>query len=83
MVKVISVEPREGYELRLTFSDGGVGDVDLAGQLWGEVFGPLRDPAVFRRVQVDPELGTVVWPNGADLDPEGLREAARPVQPAA
>ena len=83
MVKVISVEPREGYELRLTFSDGSVGDIDLAEQLWGEVFEPLRDPAVFRRVQVDPELGTVVWPNGADLDPEGLREAARPVQPAA
>ncbi len=83
MVKVISVEPREGYELRLTFSDGGIGDVDLAGQLWGEVFAPLRDLSLFRQVQVDPELGTVVWPNGADLDPEGLREAARPVQPAA
>lgn len=83
MVKVISVEPREGYELRLTFSDGSVGDIDLTEQLWGEVFEPLRDPAIFRRVQVDPELGTVVWPNGADLDPEGLREAVRPVQPAA
>jgi len=82
VVKVISVELREGYELRLTFSDGGVGDVDLTGQLWGEVFAPLRDLSLFRRVKVDPELGTVVWPNGADLDPEGLREAARPVQPA-
>jgi hypothetical protein len=83
VVGVIGVEPREGYELRLTFSDGSVGDIDLTEQLWGDVFEPLRDPAVFRRVEVDPELGTVVWSNGADLDPEGLREAVRPVQPAA
>jgi len=36
------------------------------------VFEPLRDPAYFAKLRVDPELGTVVWPNGADLDPDVL-----------
>jgi hypothetical protein len=82
MVKVTKVERLGGFRLRLTFSDGIVGDIDLAGELWGEMFEPLRDPTEFNRVRVDPELGTLVWPNGADLDPEGLRDAVRPVQRA-
>jgi hypothetical protein len=44
------------------------------------MFEPLRDPILFNRVRVDPELGTLAWPNGADLDPEGLRNTVRPVQ---
>ena len=60
MVRVTGVEHRGGYELRLTFSDGSVGDIDLADELWGEMFEPLRDPSLFTRVEVDPELGTVV-----------------------
>ena len=82
MVRVTGVEHRGGYELRLTFSDGSVGDIDLADELWGEMFEPLRDPSLFTRVEVDPELGTVVWPNGADLDPESLLAVVRPVEPA-
>jgi len=82
MVKVIDVKQLGGYVLRLTFSDGVIGDIDLADELWGEMFEPLRDSAQFGGVRVDPELGTVVWPNGADLDPEGLRESVRPIQRA-
>ncbi len=82
MVKVTRVERLGEYRLRLTFSDGVVGDIDLADELWGEMFEPLRDIAQFNSVSVDPELGTLVWPNGADLDPEGLHDAVRPVQPA-
>jgi hypothetical protein len=82
MVKVTRVERLGEYRLRLTFSDGVVGDLDLAAELWGEMFEPLRDIAQFNRVHVDPELGTLVWPNGADLDPEGLHDAVRPVQRA-
>jgi hypothetical protein len=69
---VTGVEPLEDYRLKLTFADGTSGEVDLSAELWGEVFEPLRDPAVFREVRVDEEMGTVVWPNGADMAPETL-----------
>lgn len=58
--------------LRLTFDDGSERTVDLAGTMRGTMGEPLRDPAFFRQVRVDPELGTVVWPNGLDLDPDVL-----------
>ncbi|HEY6396283.1 MAG TPA: DUF2442 domain-containing protein [Solirubrobacteraceae bacterium] len=64
------------FVLRLTFADGVVGDVDLSDDLWGPVFEPLKDPAYFRQVRVDPEGGTVVWPNGADVAPETLYQLA-------
>lgn len=74
---VCDVEVLRHYRLRLTFSDGLVGDVDLShlGDRDG-VFTPLHDPAFFAQVRVDPEIGTVTWPNGADLAPEVLYERA-------
>jgi hypothetical protein len=66
---VVSVEVLAPYGLRLAFDDGLVREVDLTDTLWGPVFEPLKDPTVFASVHVDEELGTVVWPNGADLDP--------------
>jgi hypothetical protein len=60
------------YWLRLEFDDGVVRDVDLSNELHGEVFEPLRDPAFFAQVTVNPETGTVEWPNGADFAPEFL-----------
>jgi hypothetical protein len=68
-VRVTSVEVLCHYRLRLGFSDGSSRDVDLTGELHGPVFEPLVDPGFFAEVRVDDELGTVVWPNGADLDP--------------
>jgi hypothetical protein len=70
------------YRLRLTFSDGLVGDVDLSHlRDWEGVFTSLRDPAYFAQVRADPETGTITWPNGVDLAPEVLyeRAAAHPV----
>lgn len=69
LVDVTSVEVLGHYRLRLGFNDGSTREVDLTGELHGPVFEPLADPDFFRQVRVDPELGTVVWPNGADLDP--------------
>jgi len=61
------------YRLHLRFEDGVEGVVDLALTLsFRGVFEPLKDPRYFARVRVDSELGTVVWPNGADLDPDVL-----------
>jgi hypothetical protein len=71
-VRIREVEPLDGYVLRIAFTDGSARDVDLESELWGPVFEPLRDPAEFRKVAVDHELGTIFWPNGADLDPDVL-----------
>jgi hypothetical protein len=74
---VRDVEVLGHYRLRLTFSDGLVGDVDLSHlKEGGGIFTPLRDPAFFAQVRVDPEIGTITWPNGADLAPEVLYERA-------
>ena len=74
MLHIRSAEYRGGHRLRLTFSDGAEGEVDLRAYLDGPVFVPLRDPAIFAAVSLDPELHTVTWPNGADFAPEFLRE---------
>lgn len=69
MVNVTWVEVVDHFVLRLGFDDDSVREVDLRPWLRGPLFEPLRDPAFFRQVRVDEESGTVVWPNGADLDP--------------
>lgn len=66
---IVDVEVHPPHGLRVVFDDGEVREVDLANQLDGPVFEPLRDPAEFARVRVDVETGTVTWPTGADLDP--------------
>jgi len=60
------------YKIELTFEDGTFGVIDLDGDLWGEVFEPLKDLNNFRAFKIDPELQTIVWPTGADLAPEFL-----------
>ena len=67
---VVKVEPRGGYRIWLQFQDGMEGEVDLEPLLsFRGVFAPLRDPGYFARVRVNPELGTICWPNDADWDP--------------
>jgi hypothetical protein len=84
LARVTGVGPLEGFRLRLTFTDDLVREVDLSGDLWGQMAEPLQDPDYFRQVRVDPELGTVVWPNGYDLDPDVLHGDHQPVgRPAA
>ena len=71
---VDSVTHVDEFILRVEFSDGSIREVDLADELHGEIFEPLREPALFSQVQVNPETGTIEWPNGADLAPEFLQE---------
>ncbi len=73
MVRIRAVEPLDGFRVRLSLTDGSIRDVDVGPYLNGPVFEPVRnDPAFFRRISVDDELGTIVWPNGADIDPDVL-----------
>ena len=67
---IVEVRPLGDHRLRLRFDDGIEGDVDLSKRLqFDGVFAPLEDPEYFSRVRVNPELGTICWPNDVDLDP--------------
>jgi hypothetical protein len=76
LVPVTGVEVIGDHQLRLTFGDGVVGDIDFRHEDWSGVFEPLADPACFAQVYVDPECRTLVWPNGLDMAPEPLYEEA-------
>lgn len=62
------------YRVWFAFNDGTSGEADLSSALWGPIFEPLRDLERFRELAFDPEADTIVWPNGADLAPEYLKE---------
>ncbi len=73
MVRIRGVETLGGFRVRLSMTDGSVREVDLGPYLNGPVFEPVRsDTVFFQSVRVDEELGTIVWPNGADIDPDVL-----------
>ena len=77
MLHITDVRPLGAARLWLRFDDGAEGEVDLAAELDGPVFEPLREPGYFARVALDPDTRTVAWPNGADFAPEFLRELLR------
>ena len=82
---VVEVRPLGGYRVHLRFEDGVEGDLDLGKVIeFKGIFAPLRDEKEFAKVQLHGELGTIVWPNGADLDPDVLysRIAGEPIDVA-
>jgi hypothetical protein len=79
LIRITAVSPLDGLTVRLTFSDGSRREIDLSPLLKGAIFEPiLTDPDLFRQVSVDAELGTIVWPNGADLCPDVLYHGRAP-----
>jgi hypothetical protein len=76
--RIVSVKVLGHYLLELGFEDGTRGTVDLTSRIGDGrgVFAPHKDSAFFAQVRVDPESGTIVWPNDTDLDPDVLYEAA-------
>jgi uncharacterized protein DUF2442 len=89
--RVVAVEIVSDYTLRVRFDDQTEQTINFRPVLAGELFGPLRDLDLFRRVAIDAEAHTLVWPNGADFDPatlhdwphheQALRELARRWEP--
>ena len=70
---IVAVKPLAGCQLWLRFEDGIEGVVDISQLIsFSGIFAPLQDLAYFAQVQIHPELGTIVWQNGADLDPDVL-----------
>jgi uncharacterized protein DUF2442 len=83
MVDVAEVRPMGDHRVFIRFADGVSGEVDIADVVAFEgVFAPLRDPVRFAEVRVHPELRTLSWPNGADLDPDVLyaRVSGKPIR---
>ncbi len=73
VVNITDIEIVAERTVRLWFSDGSNRAVDLMPYLWGPALGELAtNDALFHKVEVDPEIGTISWPNGADLDPDVL-----------
>jgi len=79
LVRIRSVKPMDGFWVHLEFTNGTERDVDLSPFLQGPIFEPLRrDPVLFRRVRVDERMKTLVWENGADIDPDVLYRGLQP-----
>jgi len=73
LTDITEVRPLDDYRLEICFEDGVHGSVDVARLVRFEgVFAPLKSRDEFQKVRVNPELGTVYWPCGADLDPDVL-----------
>ena len=72
--RVQSVEITAPYTLLVHFDDDTVQTINLQPILAGQLYGPLRDLTLFNQVRVDPEVHTLVWPNGADFDPATLHD---------
>ena len=72
MVSVTSFMTVGPYTLRITFDDGSERTINFAPTLAGYYYAPLRDLDFFNQVRLDPEVHTLVWPNGADFDPATL-----------
>ncbi len=68
------------YQLRLTFNNDIIKDVDLTDELYGEIFEPLKDVVFFKQVAINPDTKTVEWPNGADFAPEFLYDVGQEIR---
>ncbi len=85
LIDVTQVRPLSARRLDLTFADGlnAIVEMDAIVKTYRGVFSPLLDDCFFQQVRVDPELGTIVWPNGADVCPDVLYSVAsgKPINP--
>lgn len=74
MIKLIAVEPKNGYKLLLRFSDEswGVHDFSVYAERATKMTTELRDPVFFARHYL--ELGALAWPNGFDLSAGSLHK---------
>ncbi|MBM3836056.1 MAG: DUF2442 domain-containing protein [Verrucomicrobia bacterium] len=71
-VKVVSFKQVADYTLEVRFDDSTSQTIDFWPVLLGELYEPLRDKSLFEQVRIDSEVGTLIWPSGADFDPDML-----------
>ncbi|MGI8495471.1 MAG: DUF2442 domain-containing protein [Pyrinomonadaceae bacterium] len=79
LVRIQSVKPLENFVVLVKFTDGTKREINLEPFLRGKVFESLRNnPEAFRAMKVDERMGTIVWKNGADIDPDVLYHGLKP-----
>lgn len=72
--KIISLKIIGPYTLELRFNDSTTAVINFEPVLHGKMYSPLKDLSLFNQVSIDPEVHTIVWPNGADFDPAILHD---------
>jgi hypothetical protein len=72
--RVISFKIESPFTLRIQFEDNTEQVIDFKPVLAGELYRPLRELPFFNQVRIDPEVHTLIWPNGADFDPATLHD---------
>jgi hypothetical protein len=72
--RIVDFEIVGSYTVRVKFDDETEQIIDFRPVLEGVLYGPLQDEHVFNQVEIDPEVHTLMWPNGADFDPETLHD---------
>ncbi len=72
--RVLSFKAVGPYTLRIAFDDNTEQTIDFQPILSGELYEPLRDLDLFNQVSIDPDVHTLIWPNGADFDPATLHD---------
>ena len=78
--RVQSFEIVASYTLLVRFDDNTEQTIDFRPILAGELYAPLRNLSLFNQVRIDPEVHTLVWPNGADFDPATLHDWPQQVE---
>jgi len=72
MHRIVAVQPLAQYRVRIRFSDGIEGEVDLSDLVGKGVFALWNNPAQFAKVSIDPQSHTLTWPGGIDICPDTL-----------
>lgn len=79
LIRIQSVKPLQDFVVFLEFTDGTSREIDLEPFLHGKIFESLKkNKEEFRAVKVDSQMGTIIWENGADIDPDVLYHGLQP-----
>ncbi len=81
LVRIKSIEPVRDFIVSVTFADETEREINLEPYLYGKVFEEIRrNPNVFQAMKIDERMGTIVWENGADIDPDVLYHNLKPAR---
>jgi hypothetical protein len=72
ILRITEMKLQGPHEVWVKFNNGHAGEANLLPLLEGPIFVPLHDPRYFAQAELQPECGTITWPNGADLAPEAI-----------